>query len=520
MRSTAALRLIQGAITPTRALLGIYILLFAVLAGRFAEYLRYAIEAVGYPYELDYGEGIVWQQALLIPGARMYGDITQFPFIVFHYPPVFHLLVRMLSVGGSDMLAIGRGVSLASTIAVAGLAGAIAHDTVRDTAGRVAAWAGGIIAGAAVFCSWPVVVWSPLMRVDMLALALTMTGLWLAGRPAQLVPAVLCFVAALYTKQTGIAAPLAVLVVGLVSNPRATLRAYGIGGAAGLLILILLETATGGGFLRHVISYNLNRFSLEVAISGVADAWRHGLFLLLALGGLWVAWSHLSANNERFPGGPLTWLRTDLPTRRLVNLSLYFALAILMLTTIGKSGAAQNYLIETLVICSILSGLLVGLLLRPVLAAGSMRADQTLRQNATLAPGTVSLLLLAQISVLPVSRVIEDAKPVRFAALETLRGMISRMAGPVLSDDMVLLLRAGKSVVWEPAIFAELAETGRWDERQLVAMIHARKFAAVITRGASGSRPHDSRFTAAVNEAITAAYHPAGVFADRTLHLP
>lgn len=42
----------------------------------FIFFLKYTFAAVRYPFQLDYGEGIVWQQALLIPGSRMYGDIT------------------------------------------------------------------------------------------------------------------------------------------------------------------------------------------------------------------------------------------------------------------------------------------------------------------------------------------------------------------------------------------------------------------------------------------------------------
>ena len=47
--------------------------------------LRCAGTLLAYPFG-DYGEGIVWQQALLIPGPRMYGQIDHLPFLVFHYP--------------------------------------------------------------------------------------------------------------------------------------------------------------------------------------------------------------------------------------------------------------------------------------------------------------------------------------------------------------------------------------------------------------------------------------------------
>ena len=75
-------------------------------------FLDQSLFALRYPYDLDYGEGIVWQQMLMIPGGQMYGDITRFPYIVFHYPPVFHLAVRVVAELGLDGLVAGRIVSI------------------------------------------------------------------------------------------------------------------------------------------------------------------------------------------------------------------------------------------------------------------------------------------------------------------------------------------------------------------------------------------------------------------------
>ena len=72
-----------------------------LLVAHAAIYLKNAFDAVRYPFGLDYGEGLVWQQALLIPGPRMYGAITDASFIVFHYPPVYHLAVRAAVLLGS-----------------------------------------------------------------------------------------------------------------------------------------------------------------------------------------------------------------------------------------------------------------------------------------------------------------------------------------------------------------------------------------------------------------------------------
>jgi hypothetical protein len=50
----------------------------------------------------------------------------------------------------------------------------------------------------------------------------------------------------------------------------------------------------------------------------------------------------------------------------------------------------------------------------------------------------------------------------------------------VLSEDMMLLVMAGKPVPMEPAIFYVLHETGAWDERPFVERIRRKEFAAII----------------------------------------
>jgi hypothetical protein len=75
-------------------------------------------------------------------------------------------------------------------------------------------------------------------------------------------------------------------------------------------------------------------------------------------------------------------------------------------------------------------------------------------------------------------------------------------------------------VVWEPAIFRELAYVGRWDERPLVEKIRRHEIAAVLSDGQQGYRWFDEQFSpeiaAAMDEALPRKIH-VGI---RVLHLP
>jgi hypothetical protein len=74
-------------------------------------------------------------------------------------------------------------------------------------------------------------------------------------------------------------------------------------------------------------------------------------------------------------------------------------------------------------------------------------------------------------------------------------------------------------VPWEPAIFAELASIGSWDERLNIDMITAHRFAFIVTTGDRGDPTYDLRFTPAADRAIRTAYPVVQEAAGRRLHL-
>ena len=251
------------------AALGMAGFVVVLLVAHTAIYLKNAFDAIRYPFGLDYGEGIIWQQALLIPSPRMYGAITDSPFIVFHYPPIYHLAVRAAMLLGLDPLMAGRGLSVTCTLTAAALCAWLVRCGVNDHVNGVARVIGCTIGALLPLSLWPVEYWSMLMRVDMLAICLSILGVALVvksvQRPAWLAIAMPIFVLALFTKQTTVAAPTAALAVSLAFNPRPTIIAVTFGAILGLLAFGWLEWLTDGGFARHIIAYNINTFSLRIS---------------------------------------------------------------------------------------------------------------------------------------------------------------------------------------------------------------------------------------------------------------
>jgi hypothetical protein len=130
--------------------------------------------------------------------------------------------------------------------------------------------------------------------------------------------------------------------------------------------------------------------------------------------------------------------------------------------------------------------------------------------RAPSASGGSSGLILLLVPLL-VFVVFMPTRPLAFlhdsGALALRQQLLQRIASatkPVASDNMTLLMQAGKRVIFEPAIATELAELGMWDEAPLVAMIKARGFAFVVTTGDAHVRA--ARRTPAVKAAIEEAY--------------
>ncbi len=278
------------------ATLCLFALVLVALSYRIAQYLIEAWRAVGFPFALDWMEGAVWQQAMLIPGPRMYGPVDAPPYLFFEYPLVYHLAIKALTVFGGDPLKIGRALSVACTLAIAGMCGILVHRAMRHAVGRPARMLGAIVAAFVPLTYHPVTSWSQQMRVDMLGVAFSFAGVTLAvlaaRRPALLWPAMAAFVLAVYTKQVEVAAPMAALAVAFILNWRQAMPAALAGLGMACIALLALEWMTDGGFLRHIVLYNTYPpFSLSAALSLAARVYlAHAVYFAAAMTGLVLVW--------------------------------------------------------------------------------------------------------------------------------------------------------------------------------------------------------------------------------------
>jgi hypothetical protein len=464
--------------------------------------------AIRDPDQLDYGEGIVWQQAVLIPGPHMYAVGTALPFIVFHYPPVFYLLVRMIAPLTPDLLAAGRFISAIAAVSIVPLVAALVLVSVHPPNGRRSFYyvAIGITAGLIALSLHAIRTWGLFMRVDMVAIALGLAGVLIAacanGKLFGTTCGLLVCVASVYCKQTQLPAGIAIFVIVLLRRPRTAIAAAAIALTTGLAALAYLQWFTAGGFLQNIIGDNINRLTLQnlkEAFWLERDSFPFMVLMLVAAGGI------LRNLFAPVAGGfwhPFLARLADRATATRAILVLHFSLASLMLVTMFKSGADFNYLLDWLCVGCVLIGVWLGDLL-----------DAEWRFRTAV--GLMMLCLL----FLPIRQLPDHLPQSELDRQEALVRRIAAADKPVASENMTLLMRAGKSVIFEPAIVTELASLGRWNEQPLVNMISSHGFAFMIT--GDDSPDATTRRTPAVNSAMRRAYPRVEQVAPNLwMHLP
>jgi hypothetical protein len=505
-----------------RAYLGALLALMVVTAGGvFCNGLFFTAQ----PYQLNYGEGLVaWQAAHITDSARAYAPIDRYPFVVFQYPPLFHLATRAMgAVVGTikgDLLMAGRLVSLVSAALLCLIIGWVTFQALPRRTSRQMR-----LLAAAFAAALPTTLynfnWTWLARVDTLAILLSFSGLVLfamrpRSAPVQILASVL-MVAAIFTRQTALAAPLACVLVAVLIHRRSALRMLLTMSILGGAVLTWFAWWTHGQALLHLFRYNQNPFSIARAVLGVLMNTRDVAGLLVLAGGASLAilsrswdlarrrrWDLLRAN-----------LRANGYRRTVFLLAVYGMLAGLSGLAFGKEGADINYFLEWNLALAPLAGILL-------FRAAPQAASLVHLQPAWLAVLAIPPLLFNaafdqartgwQHMFGTVSATDRQSAEVFERTLAEVRGT----PGPVFSEDMNLLYKSGKDIPADPAMIQCLAATSSWDQRPFVRMIQERRFALVVAYDLSSRE----RYSPAVAGAIERAYDQTATIGDYLIYRP
>jgi hypothetical protein len=443
-------------------------------------------------HTMEYAEGFVLYFAT--HWTYLFHPIEQSPFIVTNYPPLYYVLVGLVNAPLGNAFLAGRLVTVASTLATGALLAGLVY-RYGERSNPLPS-----ILVAALFYATPTVrFWGIVARVDALGVALSAGALyWYAtreGRRQFLGAGLLCLLA-LYTKQSYVAAPAAIVLAEAWRGEwRRGLR-FGAGlGAVGLAGLGALALATGGRAWAHIVTYNANPWHLRHLLRWVerfADVHLPLVLVASALGALYLA------RGEGAPRPPSV-------------VGTYLAMGALAALLVGKEGSNVNYFLH----------LTAGL----CLAAGVVLTDALRTERIPAVAATLLLFLLAIQGALfanppdyPSEQSLGPSEMAPFVAAE-----IDDADGPVLTSDPGLLVHNDQPVVYKPFLLKELHEAGRWDQSRLLEKIRGREYDYVVLQfdpENPGADWHSARWTEEQIAAIRERYRYESSYGDYWIYVP
>jgi len=476
---------------------GARIMLFVFLIPAVVIFISYALMAVFHRYPLDYGEAPLVDQAMrLAAGQNIYRlDLTSPPYTVTNYPPLYILaLTPLVKFFGPTFLA-GRVISLLCSLTSAIFLGLIIYTFTKDRLGSIIT--------AVIFLTIPYVVyWTPLLRVDMLALAFSTAGLYVVARRPMtrsgLILSALLLTAAIYSRQSfALAAPLAASVWLWSHNRRQALRLVSIVGGLSIFLFITINILTRGGFFFNIVTANVNQFDFERLEYWYREV-RDTAPTLLVFGVAFLVLTFRGARSA-LPSHPRGW---QLLTPYLVG-------AGLSALTIGKIGSNANYLLE---FCAAISLSVGGLI--------AWSRDRRWLRAALL------VLLALQTGHLMQTTLKEYVGGLRHRLqsagdLNKLERIVKAADGPMLGDEyMGMITLQERPLFIQPFEVTQLANAGLWDQAAVIQSISAQEFPVILIGHFVDWPVYKERWTPEMLSAIMQNYTPTDFLADTIVYQP
>lgn len=411
-----------------------------------------------YPFQIDYGEGFLLEQAkTIIEGSSIYQEIDSPPYRVANYPPVYPYLVSLLLSFFGVSFMPGRLISFISTI----VTGYLIYKIVSKLTNRRV----GLTSSLVFFASPYIFSWGTLHRVDMLALCFSLIGIYIIHSKEKELFSIPFFVLSLYTKQSFLAAPITIFffLAAYRGIRRALFFAF-LTISVYLLLFSIINFFTAGQFYLHTILYNANYYNIYQTISFfVKLLWTHGVVITLSF------WFIASSFYNKEPP-------------QIMLFCIYFVLSFLIsVITIGKVGASINYFVEPIAASCILFGLAFKKFLHLSEANG-----ETIRKFLYIAL-IAQLISFAHMPFMyPSLKDFDNEKQVSAEVQKHIK---------ILSEDGGILVINGKEVYFQPFEFTQLALQGIWDQRKIIDEISNKNFDLIILEFNVFDPPKTDRFT-------------------------
>ncbi len=451
-----------------------------------------------YPYQLDYGEGIVlWFARELVHGHPIYKGLAGYPYASSNYPPITFLLTAVLMPIFGEGYVAGRLLNLASAFLVA----ALIYHIVRDESGnrRAAALAAMFFVGSTYVYHW-----TPLFRADLIGLGFAVTGIYFVWRHGRMpgnsgrkrvyfVLFTFAFLLSLYTKQTLVASPAAAFLALLGRDKRAAILFAFVLGAIGGAIYLAIDFATRGAFTFGLVDSNATVFLLAQLFDLLGN-YALTFAILIAL----ATWE---------------WVRR-IRSGQFGVLEAYAVTSLATLVFAGRVGAWENYFFEAIAVVCVLAGF----------AIASQQSTINSQRSSLIRQIALPMLLLAQLVLYTRDhdpRIAANLVAQDDPANQQLAALLSRTSGTIISEDMGALVTSGKDVGYYTFQYSSLARSGKWDQSWELNGLRDGVFPlAILERGTREDVDHYRRFTREFVSALDRYYAQTQTIGKYEIYTP
>lgn len=409
------------------------------------------------PYGIDFGEGYLANASLeIIQGQNPYHSLDAPPWIVTSYPPLYPFINGLFMILTGPTLIAGRFISTVSLIGILVVSIMILRKA------NIGSSVSLIAAGILLVFPWPVN-WAQVVRVDILGIFLTITGIFFWIRSEKKIDVYLAAIflsLAAFTKQSLLVAPVSLFVYALLTKNRNAMSIVGMTLLLSALLYCFAGLASGGGIFLHLFHYTTNAYFFERLTAGLGNYFKS----------TWLI--HLMAASSFVIPGTLTGSR--------VFFAWYYLFAHLAIITYGFEGSDTNYFIEPLLSTVFLTAFLLDYLVK--------RTENTRDFfGAIPSPRTIGFALMFLIifmgRFLQTDQYrIQRTTPERIQqGLELVR-LAHAVSGDILSEDASFTLLAGKRVLFQPYIMTLLSRVGKWNQQPFVDSIKSEQYSMIILR--------------------------------------
>ncbi len=463
----------------------VFLLLGLALLPRVLGFLGHSWDVLGWPYQIDYDEGLnlsaAWHLSQL---HNIYANSQPDRFIAAPYPPLFFTLNALGIKLFGIQFTVGRAITLLASFSIAGLiGGAVWLSSRRNGIAPSIAAGAALVSGLFWFGLPPVYIWSTFYKQDMLAIAIALLALVMVYRWQD--SRWLCWAAplmalAFFAKQNE-------LIASAVGCGYIIWRDWRRGWKLALLTALCiglpfaaLNLLTKNGYYNHIIGYQLVPWNFEdmarrlgkVLVDQpvlIALAVVYGLGCLVVLGrsvaqargqDRWLA-AHRTIGGWLFP--------------------LYLVAATTSLFTIGAYQGNYNLVLDLFPPLLIVAGGSLAWLMSQLQKAEWGGAGLALKGAALL----VGLLVGWQALNLadPGTYYHSGSMPGlnQRSLMQGLQKQIDTSPGPLITEDVYLAFAHGRAVPYDNLYHMRLqSEDGKWDDRQFLQDIRDRRFGLVL----------------------------------------